>query len=123
MCSGSLQMLPFAHVGNCLLPPTKAKINAPPSGAPENSMGQRKNSRTKMVLPLRLWGTDSNGNPFVQLAHTLDVSPRGARLAGFRAAVSIGDIVVLQYRLLKSQFRLASIGCPGAAKIDQIGVE
>ena len=51
-------------------------------------MGQRKNSRTKMVLPLRVWGTDANGNPFVQLAHTLDVSAHGARLAGFRAALS-----------------------------------
>ena len=64
-------------------------------------MGQRKNSRTKMVLPLRVWGTDANGNPFVQLAHTLDVSAHGARLAGFRAALSAGNIVGVQYRLQK----------------------
>src|SRR5438270_6796759 len=123
MCAGSLQMLPFGHDGNLSAAANKARINLPPSCTPEDSMGQRKNSRTKMVLPLRLWGTDSNGNPFVQLAHTLDVSPRGARLAGFRAAVSIGDIVGVQYRLQKSQFRVAWIGRPGAAKSDQIGIE
>ena len=78
-------------------------------------MGQRKNSRTKMVLPLRVWGTDANGNPFVQLAHTLDVSAHGARLAGFRAALSAGDIVGVQYRLQKSQFRVAWVGRPGSA--------
>jgi hypothetical protein len=86
-------------------------------------MGQRKNSRTKMVLPLRVWGTDANGNPFVQLVHTLDVSARGARLAGFRAAVSAGDIVGVQYRLQKSQFRVAWVGRPGSVKSDQIGIE
>ena len=123
MCSGSLQMLPFGHVGNLSAAANKARINLPPSCTPEDSMGQRKNSRTKMVLPLRVWGTDANGNPFVQLAHTLDVSAHGARLAGFRAALSAGDIVGVQYRLQKSQFRVAWVGRPGSAKSDQIGIE
>ena len=43
-------------------------------------MGKRKNSRTKMVLPLRVWGTDATGKTFMLMAHTLDVSPTGARL-------------------------------------------
>jgi len=86
-------------------------------------MGKRKTSRTKMVLPLRIWGTDAGGRPFVQLAHTLDVGTTGARLAGFRKPVTPGDILGVQYKLHKSQFRVAWVGRPGTSREDQVGIE
>src|SRR5579864_7454560 len=86
-------------------------------------MGQRKNSRTKMVLPLRLWGTDSTGKTFMLMAHTLDVSPTGARIAGVKTQVTPGDVVGVQYRLQKQQFRVAWVGRPGTSRDSQIGIE
>src|SRR5438270_250950 len=86
-------------------------------------MGKRKNSRTKMVLPLRVWGTDATGKTFMLMAHTLDVSPTGARLGGFRSQVAPGDVVGVQYRMQKQQFRVAWVGRPGTSRDSQIGIE
>lgn len=76
-----------------------------------------------MVLPLRLWGTDSTGKTFMIMAHTLDVSPSGARVAGVRAQVTPGDTIGVQYRLHKQQFRVAWVGRPGTSRDSQIGIE
>ena len=76
-----------------------------------------------MVLPLRLWGTDSTGKPFMLMAHTLDVSPTGARIAGVRAQITPGDVIGVQYRLQKQQFRVAWVGRPGTSRDSQIGIE
>ena len=76
-----------------------------------------------MVLPLRVWGTDATGKTFMLMAHTLDVSPTGARLGGFRSQVAPGDIVGVQYRMQKQQFRVAWVGRPGTSRDSQIGIE
>ena len=76
-----------------------------------------------MVLPLRVWGTDTTGKTFMLMAHTLDVSPTGARLGGFRSQVAPGEIVGVQYRLQKQQFRVAWVGRPGTSRDSQIGIE
>src|SRR4029077_10740403 len=86
-------------------------------------MGQRKNTRIKMVLPLRLWGTDATGKTFMLMAHTLDVSPTGARVAGVRAQITPGDVVGVQYRMQKQQFRVAWVGRPGPSRDSRIGIE
>src|SRR5262245_39955302 len=61
-------------------------------------MGDRKHPRIKNVLPIRCWGTDSMGKPFVELAHTLDVSHSGVRVGGFATLVAQGDVINVQYR-------------------------
>lgn len=76
-----------------------------------------------MVLPLRLWGTDSTGKTFMLMAHTLDVSPTGARIAGVRTQITPGDVIGVQYRLHKQQFRVAWVGRPGTSRDSQIGIE
>jgi hypothetical protein len=76
-----------------------------------------------MVLPLRIWGKDTLGRPFVQLAHTLDVSASGARVAGFRTAVRVGEVIAVQYRHYKADFRVAWVGERGTARHEQIGIE
>jgi len=66
----------------------------------------RRTSRTKAVLPVRIKGTDSSGKPFEDLAHTLDVTPTGVRLGSVRRELSQEDEVTLFFRQRKMQFRV-----------------
>jgi PilZ domain len=62
-----------------------------------------------VVLPVRVWGTDSEGQPFSEIVHTLDVSSRGARLGGFHGTLKPGETVGIQYRNQRVRFRVAWI--------------
>jgi len=66
----------------------------------------RRASRTKAVLPVRIKGTDSNGKAFEDLAHTLDVTPTGVRLGSVRRELSLQDEVTIFFRQRKMQFRV-----------------
>jgi len=60
-----------------------------------------------MVLPLRVWPDDENGqNAGSQLAHTLDISPIGGRLGGLRNPLRTGQTITLRRGQNKSQFRV-----------------
>jgi hypothetical protein len=85
-------------------------------------MGQRKHKRIKNVLPIRCWGTDSAGKPFVQVAHTLDVSHSGVRVGGFTTLVAPGDVLNVQYRHRKARFEVAWVGRPSSSRDAQIGI-
>ncbi len=63
-----------------------------------------------MVLPIRVWGMDSSGKPFMEVAHTLDVNPAGARIAGLRRVLALDDIIGIQYRHQKARFRVCWVG-------------
>ena len=67
---------------------------------------QRRGSRTKAVLPVRIKGTDSLGKPFEELAHTLDVTPAGARLGSVRRQLNLDDEVTIFYRQRRMQYRV-----------------
>jgi hypothetical protein len=66
----------------------------------------RRASRTKAVLPVRIKGTDSSGKAFEDLAHTLDVTPTGVRLGSVRRELSEQDEVTIFFRQRKMQFRV-----------------
>ena len=59
-----------------------------------------------MVLPVSVWGTDSDGKHFHQLAYTLDISTGGARLAGLAAKLQKGDTIGVKYKQRKAPFRV-----------------
>jgi hypothetical protein len=84
---------------------------------------KRHRKRIKVVLPIRVWGTDANGKPFVSLSHTLDVTPTGARIGGVTDAVAPGDRVGITRGMKKAHFRVAWVGTPGTPSEGQIGVE
>ena len=69
-------------------------------------MKNRRASRTKAVLPVRIKGTDSNGKAFEDLAHTLDVTPTGVRLGSVRRELSEQEEVTIFFRQRKMQFRV-----------------
>ncbi len=69
-------------------------------------MGRRQKPRFRMVLPVSIWGTDSSGTAFHQLAYTLDISTGGAKLAGVTAALKPGEIIAVRYKQRKARFHV-----------------
>lgn len=67
---------------------------------------QRRGERKKAVIPVRIKGTDSAGNPFEELAHTLDVTATGVRLGSVRRELNLQDEVTIFYRQRKLQYRV-----------------
>lgn len=74
------------------------------SGSVETS--QRRRTRTKAVLPVRIKGKDSAGKAFDELVHTLDVTAAGARLGSVRRELNLQDEITLFYRQRRMQFRV-----------------
>lgn len=67
---------------------------------------QRRGTRTKAVLPVRLKGKDNAGKAFETLVHTLDLTPDGARLGSVRHELNVHDEITVFYRQRKIQFRV-----------------
>lgn len=84
-------------------------------------MGRRTKNRVKAVLPVRMWGNDADGKPFALMVYTLDISPTGARVGGFRGKLNVGDTVGIQYRNYNVRHRVCWIK-PGEKDI-LLGVE
>jgi len=92
------------------------------SGAPLEK-GNRRYKRIKMVLPVRISGKDSANNPVNELAHTLDITPNGARLGAIRRVLKIGDKLTLQYRQRRIQFRVVWVKPMEGTREYQVGLE
>jgi hypothetical protein len=75
-------------------------------GSGSTDTNQRRGSRTKAVLPVRVKGKDSAGKSFDDLVHTLDVTPDGVRLGSVRHQLTVLDEVTVFYRQRKIQFRV-----------------
>ena len=66
----------------------------------------RRQDRRKAVLAVRVRGTDAAGKLFDELAHTLDVTPSGARLGSIRHQLRVRDEVTVWHRQRKMEFRV-----------------
>ena len=76
-----------------------------------------------MVLPVRISGKDSANNPVNELAHTLDITPNGARLGAIHHALRAGDKLTLQYRQRRIQFRVVWVKPMVGTSEYQVGLE
>jgi hypothetical protein len=76
-----------------------------------------------MVLPVRISGRDSANNPVNELAHTLDITPNGARLGAIHHVLKKGDKLTLQYRQRRIQFRVVWVKPMEGTREYQIGLE
>lgn len=65
---------------------------------------KRRQNRVPAVLPVRLRGTDAEGNPFEEIAHTLDITQTGARVAAIHQRLTIRDHVTIMYRRHRMEF-------------------
>jgi len=79
--------------------------------------------RIPVQLEVRVWGMDITGKPFSQVARTVDISGRGARLAGINGPKQRGDIIGVQHGDQKARFQVMWVGEEGTAAQGQIGIQ
>ena len=72
------------------------------SSSPEEN--RRQHSRVRAVLPVRVRGTDKDGKPFEEVAHTLDITATGARLAAIHRPLTVRDQLIVVYRQRRMAF-------------------
>jgi hypothetical protein len=89
----------------------------------ETVIGKRRQKRIKMVLPVRVHWRDKTNNPVSELAHTLDITPDGARLGGMRQELKAGDKVTLHYHQRKLHFQVVWVTPLSGTREYQVGLE
>jgi hypothetical protein len=82
----------------------------------------QKQPRMAKILRVRVRGVDPNGDPFVQSAHTVDVSQAGARLNGLGYVTRPGEVIEVKRGWRKARFRVVWIGQVGTPQADEIGI-
>ncbi len=86
-------------------------------------VNRRRQDRIKAVLPVRVWGTDASGSSFQDTAHTLDITPEGARLGAIRHELKAEDKLTVQYRQRKTEFRVVWTKLLDGAREYQVGLQ
>lgn len=87
------------------------------------SSGSRTEKRIEAVYPIRLWGMDANGKPFIEAATTLNVSRTGALLKNAPQKISVGDIVGLRAGDQKCRFQVIWVGREGTLDAGYMGLK
>jgi hypothetical protein len=67
---------------------------------------RRQQDRMQAVLPVRVRGVDASGQTFEELAHTLDLTPTGARLGAIRRELNTLETLVVFYRQRRMEFKV-----------------
>ena len=83
---------------------------------------QARPDESDAVYPIRLWGLDACGSPFIEAATTLDVSGGGALLKHVPVKLAAGDIIGLSSGEKKCRFRVVWIGRKGTPEAGHLGL-
>ncbi|HWC16521.1 MAG TPA: PilZ domain-containing protein [Terriglobales bacterium] len=87
-------------------------------------MSRRREKRSFLALPVRISGTDANGNSFRHIVCTLDLSPKGARISSLQALqMRVGQELLLEHQRDRVRFRVVWAGEPGSNRHGQIGLQ
>lgn len=97
--------------------------NKPEPRISVNQSPERYDKRVQLAIPLRVTTWDENKRPLLDMACTLDVSMRGARLYGVRSTVRVGDVVTVERGRSKLFCRVVWIGGADSDKKGQVGVQ
>jgi hypothetical protein len=65
---------------------------------------RRRQERIQAVLPVRVRGRDASGAAFEALAHTLDLTPTGARLGAIHQELRTLDTLTIFYHQRRMEF-------------------
>ena len=67
---------------------------------------RRREPRTEVDLPLRVWGVDTRGERFLQEARARDISLGGALLSQLDCELRSGDVIGILYAGRKARYRV-----------------
>jgi len=85
-------------------------------------MGKRREPRKEIRVPVRIFGTDRNGQIFSEKVFTVNVSRHGAELTGVQSQPKTEEIIGLTYGATKAHFRVKWVGEAGSPKLSHIGL-
>jgi PilZ domain len=86
-------------------------------------MGQRREPRKEIKLPVRIFGTDAGGRTFSENVFTVDVSQEGAKLSGVQAQIKVGETIGLVYGQSKGRFLVKWTGSIGTPRQGELGLK
>ncbi len=75
-----------------------------PMRVTKETSSRRTQDRIQAVLPVRVRGKDASGELFEALAHTLDITPTGARLGAIRHKLNVLDTLIVLFRKRRIEF-------------------
>src|SRR4051812_2655888 len=81
----------------------------------------RREERIPAKLPVKVWGVDMNGMPFMQTAFAVDITRLGARLVDLYCLPEIGE-VTLGHAGQKARYKIAWTGSMGGAEAGEVGL-
>src|SRR5215469_3866996 len=87
------------------------------------ALGNRREKRLAAIFPIRLWGMDANGRPFIEASKTVNVSRSGAMLRDIPANLVVGDVIGLKCNQKKYKFRVIWIGKTGRTDAGNVGLQ
>lgn len=103
--------------------PSVKKTRSKQEPASQTPSPERYDKRVQLAIPLRVVTLDAEKRPQLDMACTLDISLRGARLYGVRSTARVGEVVTVERGRSKFACRVIWIGAPDTPQKGQIGVE
>ncbi len=85
-------------------------------------LGNRRDPRIELALPVLLSGVDVSGRPLDQRVMTVNISRRGALLEGIHGVLKLGDKISLARLHKKEEFRVVRVGEDDTPTAGQVGV-
>lgn len=85
-------------------------------------MGRRREPRKEMQVPVRIFGTDRDGQVFSENAVTVNISQQGVQLSGVQAKLNLDETIGLSCGKNRGHFRVKWIGTPGTPKAGHVGL-
>ncbi len=86
-------------------------------------MDRRRLPRINAMFPVRMWGVDAYGCPFLEVACARNVSQDGVLLDGVRCRLKPGEVVELQYNGNQAQFIVVWAEEPDAQRGGEVGLQ
>jgi PilZ domain len=85
-------------------------------------MGNRREPRSEKSLPVRIFGTDTDGHIFSEKVTTVNLSQHGVEVSGVTANLKVHEIIGLTHIQNKGQFEIRWIGQAGTPKAGHLGL-
>jgi hypothetical protein len=85
-------------------------------------MGKRIHPRKQIIVPVRIFGTDSHGQIFSEKVNTVTVSRSGVELADVHTELKVDEIIGLNYASNRANFRVKWVGAAGTARAGHAGL-
>jgi hypothetical protein len=86
-------------------------------------MRERSEPRFDVDLPIRVFGVDADDHAFSQIAHALNISNHGVKIAGVKARLKIGDVIGVHFGDKKARCRVIWVVEAGAVETIEAGVK